>query len=111
MTPLEVEGLLFVFSTCAADCGNVLGPCPKVIGTGPTVLRTFWIGATKDRLPGGRSVRTPTLRERGDTGMYEVLRGVMVCDGVLRDVTVCDGVLWQFTEFDVKLRLVKFIRV
>ena len=101
MTPLEVEGLLFVFSTCAADCGNVLGPCPKVIGMGPTVLRTFWIGAIKDRLPGGRSVRTPTLRERGErectrfcgvlwyvTGFYGMLRYVTGFYGNLRNLTL-----------------------
>ena len=37
-SPSMLEGEWFVFSTCAAECGNVLGPCPKVIGTGPTVL-------------------------------------------------------------------------
>ena len=51
-SPSMLEGECFMFGTCAAECGNVLGPCPKVIGTGPTVLTTSWVCELLDGVPG-----------------------------------------------------------
>ena len=93
-----LEGEWLLFCTCAAECGNVSGPYPKVIGTGPTVLTSTWSCAIGDGVPGGRSVRTPTLPRLGSTEIYGDLRGFMAMYGDVR----------RFTEIDVPLRLFGF---
>ena len=60
-------------------------------------------------MPGGRSVRTPTVPRLGFTEMYGVLRNVAECDGVLQSVTEYDGVLRNVTETDVLLHSFEFI--
>ena len=97
MTPSEGEGSVFVFSTCAAECGNVLGPYPKVIETGPTVLTTSWSCGIGDGVPGGRSVRTPTLPRQGVAWFWVVLCGFMWFDVVLCGVTWFDVILCGLT--------------
>ena len=74
-SPSMFEGEWFVFSTCAAECGNVLGPCPKVIGTGPTVLTTSWICAILDGVPGAGPLGHRPHRDV----VYVVLGGFMWC--------------------------------
>ena len=103
-----LEGEWFVFSTCAAECGNVLGPCPKVIGTGPTVLTTTWScamemgspGARRDGELGGTSVRTTTVPLCGFMWFWVVLCGFMwlnvaLCGLMRLYVTLC---LFEFDQ-------------
>ena len=115
-TPSEGEGLWFVFRTCEVDCGNVLRPCQKVIGTGPTVLTTSWVCAILNGVPWGRSVRTPTVRRWGLTGIYGYLRGFTMSNGDVQWFTRCDGVLRDVTGLYVSLGLfevdlVKLVRL
>ena len=102
------EGEWFVFGTCAAECGNV---CPKVIGTGPTVLTTSWSGILRDGMPGGRSVRTPTLRKGLFLFIWADLGGFMWIWWIW--VYLClFGWIWVYLGlFWVALHLFKFIRV
>ena len=110
-SPSMLEGELFVFCTCAAECGNVLGPCPKVIGTGPTVLTTFWSCIVEMGCPGAGPLghrRYLYGVVRGCTGFYGVLWYVTGFHGVLRYVTGFYGVLRSRTLSYVYLGLVEF---
>ena len=102
-----------MFSTCAADCGSVLGPCPKVIGTEPTVsvLTTSWPSAIVNGEPGGTSVRTTTLLKCLFGFIWVGLGGfefIWAYLGLLGFSWVCLGLVgfgW------VVLHLFRFIRV